>query len=101
MTNITCNVPASRGFGGFLRAIFTRESAECETVLRDEIQDYIEAVNLAKQDLDNVQRLFNNASDPDLIEYAIYEEYALKLRLSYLIKKAKEKNIKSAYLITT
>lgn len=65
----------------------------------DEASEYLYALELAKQELDCVNVLFNNVSDPDLINYAIYEEYAINLRISYIIKKMKEKNIKSEKLI--
>lgn len=60
----------------------------------DELYEFLNVLDEAKQDLDSAQKLFDSTSDPDLIEYAIYEEYAAKLKLSYLVKRAKEKDIK-------
>ena len=40
------------------------------------------------------ERLFNLVEDSDLIEAIIYEQKSLRLRYTYLIKKAKEQNVR-------
>lgn len=94
MDNLYYNVPANRGFGGFLKSLFFKQRTDYSFIEDNNIKDYFEAVRAAKLELDNIQRFFNSTADPDLIEYAIYEERAAKLKLSYLLKKAKENNIK-------
>ncbi|EPS47130.1 YaaL family protein [Clostridium botulinum] len=44
--------------------------------------------------------MFENASDPKLIDYAIYMEEALKAKYIYLLKEAKEEGIKVEYCDT-
>ena len=54
----------------------------------DEINDEIkEAVNA----LESARRYFDYVNDPQLIDYAIYSEKAAISRLSYLLRKAKER----------
>lgn len=48
----------------------------------------------AHADWQNAQKFFDNTTEPDLIDYAIYEMEASKTRYRYLIKQAKKKNIK-------
>lgn len=93
MDDLTVNTSSTKGRP--IKSLRDRGSVVEAEVSDKECEDYLKSVDEAKTDLQNVERLFNNALDPDLIEYAIYEEYAIKLRLSYLIKKAKEKKIKS------
>jgi hypothetical protein len=97
MDDLSFQASTSRGLTGFIRSLFPKRRAEKEGLILDDGRGYIESVASTKRDLENVQSLFNSVSDPDLIDYAIYEEYAVKLKLSYLIKKAKEKKIKSEY----
>lgn len=79
----------------YLKSVFSLHRHN-ETIKKEDVsEDYIHSLFLAKQELDEIERLFNDIVDPDLIEYAIYREYAVKLKLSYLIKKAKENNVTS------
>lgn len=95
MNNLTVGIESSRKRIGSTRSLFDKDKITANEASDREREDYLKSVDEAKNELDNVQKLFNNALDPDLIEYAIYQEYAIKLRISYLIKKAKEKKIKS------
>jgi len=95
MDNLSLGIQSNRGLGSFLRSIFSRRKNNCGISESQELQGYLDSIKSTKQDLEGIQRFFNSTCDPDLIEYAIYEEYAIKLRFSYLVKKAKEKNIKS------
>jgi hypothetical protein len=94
MSNVMYNVPENRGLGGLLKSVFLgRGKPQYGLGEVNESMEYIEAVKNAKIELENIDKLFNNTSDPDLIEYAIYEQYAAKLKFSYLIKKIKDKKI--------
>lgn len=95
MDSLSFSIPSSGGLGGVLKYVFSRKKADCSITESQEIQGYLDAIKSTKQELENIQRFFNNTNDPDLIEYAIYEEYAIKLRFSYLVRKAKERNLKS------
>lgn len=98
MDDLNANTVQPRKVTGPVRSLFDRNKIAGSETATPECEDYLKSVGEAEMDLENVEKLFNNALDPDLINYAIYEEYAIKLRLSYLIKKAKEKNIKSMAL---
>lgn len=100
MDNLIINVKENKGILGSLKSLFSKKETDYKAIENNNAQDYINAVKAAAQELENVERLFNNTADPDLIEYAIYEQRAVKVRFSYLVKKAKEKNIKCQDLIS-
>lgn len=62
--------------------IMVLSNEEIEESLANEIKDAIE-------ELESARRLFNEVNDPELIEYAIYNENSASERLSHLIRKAK------------
>lgn len=95
MGNLYVDVLPNRGISGLLKIVFSGEKVKEGLIKPSEIRSFFEAVEDAKKDLANIQELFNLTNDPDIIDYAIYEEHAIKLRYSYLMKKAKEKNIKN------
>lgn len=95
MDNAFTNMPVNRGIGFLLKSLVTKGNRAMDYAKEKEIDCFFKAVECAKQDLDSVQRLLDSTADPDIIEYAIYQERAASLRLSYLIKKAKERNIRA------
>jgi hypothetical protein len=52
-------------------------------------QGFYEAVNQARNEWQNARQLFNDVSDPDLVDYAIFREEAARRRYMYLLKQAK------------
>lgn len=96
MDNLYYNLPEDRGFGGFIKSVFSKPNNVYNLSSINSPEEYLDIVRAAKLEVENAERLFNSTSDPDLVEYAIYHQYAAKLKLSYLIKKAKEYNIKAA-----
>ena len=88
------NISENKSLGNLLKVFLPHNKKDCDAIKPDELKEFLNVLHEAKQNLENVQKLFNSTSDPDLIEYAIYEEYAAKLMVSYLVKKAKERNIK-------
>ncbi len=52
-------------------------------------QGFYDAVNQARIEWQNARQLFNDVSDPDLVDYAIYREEAARRRYMYLLKQAK------------
>lgn len=52
-------------------------------------QGFYEAVNQARTEWQNARQLFNDVSDPELVDYAIYREEAARRRYMYLLKQAK------------
>lgn len=51
------------------------------------------ALNAAKKEWSIAQEYFNLVSEPDLIDYAIFNEKACEKKYMYLLKQAKKLNI--------
>ncbi|AJD30904.1 YaaL family protein [Clostridium sporogenes] len=68
--------------------------------MQNEKKLLLESIDSVVSEINNIRRLFENASDPKLIDYAIYMEEALKAKYIYLLKEAKEKGIKVEYCDT-
>lgn len=62
---------------------------------RDENQEFVEIVKKARAEWESAERTFHNVSDPDLVDYAIYNVEAAKAKYIYLLKQAKELGIKT------
>lgn len=95
MSNMSTNLPVGRGKSLFIKSLTNRNKVRSKANRDYELDNFFEAVECAKQDLQCIQELLDSTADPDIIEYAIYQERAAQLRLSYLVRKAKEKNIKA------
>jgi len=52
-------------------------------------QGFYEAVNQARTEWQNARQLFNDVSEPELVDYAIFREEAARRRYMYLLKQAK------------
>lgn len=100
MQNLSYNMRYNKGLLGYLKSIFTKQKMNCELAEIDNAEDYISAIRVATQELENMEQLFNNTSDPDLINYVIYAQNAVNMKFSYLIKKAREKDIRSTDYVT-
>ncbi|AVQ40472.1 DUF2508 domain-containing protein [Clostridium botulinum] len=68
--------------------------------MQNEKKLLLESIDSVVSEINNIRRLFENASDPKLIDYAIYMEEALKAKYIYLLKEAKDKGIKVEYCDT-
>ena len=67
-----------------------------------ENEKIIKEIKQAQNDIKNAENFFQNVTDIELIDVAIYELEAKKSKYQYLIKIAKEKGIKRSikdYLI--
>jgi hypothetical protein len=51
---------------------------------------YADEVKKAYSDLKAAENYFDNADDPDLIDFAIYDLEAAKKKYSYMLKKARQ-----------
>ncbi len=51
---------------------------------------YAEDVKKAYADLKAAENYFDNANDPDLIDFAIYDIEAAKKKYAYMLKKARQ-----------
>lgn len=58
-----------------------------------EDQDIIESIEAVKEEMKVASCMFDNVSDPKLIEVAIYREQAAKNRYEYLLGIAKKREI--------
>lgn len=52
----------------------------------------LESIHNAQKEWLDKENYFNFATDPDLVDFAIYEIEASKRKYAYLLKLAKEKN---------
>ncbi len=53
----------------------------------------IQSIQSARRELHEADRLFNQLSDAEAVDYASYSLLAAKAKYSYLLKLAKEKHI--------
>ena len=54
----------------------------------------LEDIEFVSQRLERIQESYDMTSEPELVDALIYEEMAMRSRFSYLIRIAKENNIK-------
>lgn len=66
-------------------ALFNKQGCEEE--------DFLKIVQRAKQEMIDSQIYFDNVTDPQLVDHAIYRMEAAKSHYVYLIKQAKAKGI--------
>ena len=79
--------------GNFLGELYNKVSELKEEEV-DENQNFINIINKAHEEWRNAEQLFQNVSDPDLIDHAIYKVEAARSRYVYLLKKAKEEGVR-------
>ncbi len=60
---------------------------------KDENEELLENLKQAKEDWEKKERYFNIVTEPDLIDYAIHDMEASKIKYIYFLKKAKEKGV--------
>lgn len=53
----------------------------------------LQSIQSARRELHEADRLFNQISDADAVDYASYNLLAARSKYSYLLKLAKEKNL--------
>ena len=66
-------------------------ASHCYDAKRDKTQldKLLEEINLVKMQIQNANTRFEQTSDSDLVESAIYEIQSLKAKYRYLVKSAK------------
>ena len=64
---------------------------------KDENQEFVDLVNKAHNEWRSAEQFFENVTDPDLIDHAIYKVEAAKSRYRYLLRKAKEEGIRGNF----
>lgn len=58
-------------------------------------EDFYRIVVRAKQEMQDAENFFDNVSDPELVDHAIYKMEAAKSQYVYLLKQAKAKGFKA------
>ncbi len=66
------------------------ESAE-DTAFRRQL---LEELDLVTEKLSQIRESYDMTDEPELVDALIYEELAMKARYDYLIRTAKERNIR-------
>ena len=59
---------------------------------RQKDDEMLESIQRAQKEWMDKENYFNFATDPDLVDFAIYDIEASKRKYAYLLKLAKEKN---------
>ncbi len=60
---------------------------------KTEEEQLLESIRMAHEEWKNAEKYFQNVTDPDLIDHAIYRIEAARTRYTYLLKLAKEMGI--------
>ncbi|MGL5379153.1 DUF2508 family protein [Clostridium sp.] len=60
----------------------------------EEDQELIDSIEEARMEIQVARAMFDNVSDPKLVELAIHAEDVAKMRYDYLISMAKKKELK-------
>lgn len=63
--------------------------------LEQEEYQMFESIQRAREEWMDKENFFNFATDPDLIDFAIYDIEASRRKYAYLLKQAREENKKS------
>ncbi len=82
---------------GLVKRLFQFRENEMESDQLDPEKDknvLLKHIKLARQDWLSALSNFEQAQDPDLIDYYIYKMKACQVRYNYLLKKAKEIGLK-------
>lgn len=69
------------------------KSAKCteDTAFRKQL---LEELDLVTEKLSQIRESYDMTAEPELVDALIYEELAMKARYDYLIRTAKERNIR-------
>lgn len=87
---VTKKTKGSKVFSNLLNGLNLHYQSEDEVAL----DEFFQCVDIAKQEMYDAQNFFDNVSDPELIDHAIYKMEAAKSKYAFLIKQAKEKGIR-------
>ncbi len=68
-------------------------SQKFKTNEKTEEEEILESLKEAHREWKNKEEYFQSVTDPDLVDHAIYELEASKIKYIYLLKKVKETNI--------
>jgi hypothetical protein len=60
---------------------------------KDENEEFIRIISMARQEMHDAQCFFDNVTEPELVDHAIYKMEAAKSKYVYLLKLAKDKGL--------
>jgi hypothetical protein len=58
------------------------------------LDEFFFSLHSAQQEMYDAENFFDNVVDPELVDHAIYKMEAAKTKYVYLLKQARDKNIK-------
>ena len=64
------------------------------TGVKDEDEEFLRTISIAKQEMLDAQSYFDNVTDPELVDHAIYKMEATKAQYVYLLRLAKDKGLR-------
>jgi hypothetical protein len=64
------------------------------TGVKDENEEFIKTICLAKQEMLDAQSYFDNVTAPELVDHAIYKMEATKAQYVYLLRLAKDSGLR-------
>lgn len=65
-----------------------------DTREKDGNEEFIKTISIARQEMLDAQCYFDNVTDPELVDHAIYKMEAAKSQYVYLLKLAKDKGLR-------
>ena len=65
--------------------------------MRTEEDKMLDIIRSAREDWKNAESYFQNVTEPDLVDHAIYRVEAARTRYTYLMKQAREMGIRGSW----
>jgi len=63
--------------------------------VKTESEEILDSIKSAHEEWKNAEKYFENVTDPDLIDHAIYRMEAARTRYTYLLKLAREMGVEA------
>ncbi len=73
--------------------VLSKKLKEMSNKEKCEDEELLECLKQAEEEWKEKEEFFNTVTEPDLIDYAIYDMEASKKKYTYFLKKIKEKDI--------
>lgn len=90
-TNLVTKKPKNNNvFSAFINTFYTGLQNSEEKAL----DEFFFSLHKALQEMNDAQNFFDNVVDRELVDHAIYKMEAAKSKYVYLLKQAKDKNIR-------
>lgn len=76
----------------FLRITLNFLPEQLRNKYNNEEEEIIKSIRKAQEEIESKEKYFNHATDPDLVDYAIYDIETSRKKYNYLLKKLKKGN---------